>query len=787
MKELLTQDNCPISGLPIINKPEWLNQSFGGEYSISLCLIARRYLFAYPSGYATLSDLKAVLKLTEQIVDEYLPKDQTYIKIEDYSQLKGVANEARKYFIKYLQEDQRIAAVIFSNTSQLLRLSIKLGKRLHVVNFKVEISKDYKSAIDLARDLLPLEENTAAINKQNSSAKLISKIRETAKADNQNEIHQYSEELLQFLAGMNWESDKNEISAPADKDHPLKPVYDAISLIKSDVNDLLFLQKIAQANAQESEEKYRTILESIQDGYYEVDLNGSLTFFNPALSQLYGFSPEELVGMNNREYMDKENASKTFDVFNEVFKTGAPNNCFVHEIISKSGKKLYMELSVSLVKDRWGNPVGFRGITRDISERIHMADLQKAKIEAEAASVAKSGFLANMSHEIRTPLNGIIGMSELALEDKTEENVSENLRTIKLEANSLLQVINQVLDFSKIEADKMELEQIPFNLGSLVEDVAYAISISAKKKNLQLMSFLDLDVPRRLIGDPGRLRQILVNLTGNAIKFTDQGEILIKGEFKSVTKNTVTVRFSIKDTGIGIPEEKQKTIFESFTQADGSTTRKYGGTGLGTTISKQLANLMGGEIGLKSKVGKGSTFWFDAQFLLQKEEEEKELHNRVGLLNKKILIIGNNETQSSILHEYLEFWKCRPFKELTIDKAIENLKESAQNNDPFDLILADFQTTKEEDFKFLQRIKQEQSFAKTPIVLLTSVGQAGDGKKCIDLGIAGYLKKPIKQHELEEVIKTVLHLVQEDSAINSTTLDPRHSLQSLNTSWLFSG
>lgn len=776
MKTLLNQKSCPISGLPILNKQEWRYQGFGGGYSVSVCLIGGRYLFSYPIGYATLSNLKGALDLTNRIIEEYLPTDQTYIRIEDYSELKGVSLDARKYFIDYLRKNQRIFAVIFSNTSQLLRLSIKLAKRLHVVSFKVEISKDYESAINLARNLLPLSDIATSECPENIITGQIAEVEKEKEAQSNSSIQQYTGELLQFLAGMNWESEKSDISPTYDKSHPLKPVYDAISLIKSDIDDLLFLQRVAQANAKESEDKYRIILESIQDGYYEVDLKGNLTFFNPALSQLYGYSPEELVGMNSREYMDKKNAREILEVFGEVYKTGKPNNCFVHDVITKGGNRLCMELSVSLVKDRWGKSVGFQGITRDITERMRMADLQKAKIEAEAASMTKSGFLANISHEIRTPLNGIIGMSELALEDQTEENVYENLRTIKQEANSLLQVINQVLDFSKIEAEKMELEKIPFNLGSLLEDIAYAISISAKKKNLQLMSFLNLNVPRQLIGDPGRLRQILVNLAGNAIKFTEQGEIFIKGELKNSSKNKITVRFSIRDTGIGIPKEKQKTIFESFTQADGSTTRKYGGTGLGTTISKQLANLMGGEIGLESEVGKGSTFWFDAQFTLQEIEYENSLQNEIGLLNKKILIIAGNETHRNILHEYLDFWKCRPFEESDNEKAMNRLMESTQNQDPFDLILADFQVTNEEYFTFLKRIKHEEALKKIPIVLLTSIGQMGDGKKCIRLGIEGYLKKPIKQNELEEVIKTVLHLAQKNESPKTKTLVTRHSI-----------
>ena len=373
-----------------------------------------------------------------------------------------------------------------------------------------------------------------------------------------------------------------------------------------------------------SEEKYRTILENIEDGYYEVDLAGNLTFFNDAACRITGYPEDELMGMNNREYTEEENASKLYREYNKVYETGKPTKSLDWVIVKKDGTLGSLETSISLITGSEGQPIGFRGIIRDITERkILEHEILEKRRQAEEATKAKSEFLANMSHEIRTPLNGIVGMAELALDTKLDDNQKNIFHTINTEANALQDVINEVLDFSKIEAGKFDLEEIPFDLRVTIEDVANSFAYRAEQKGLDFISFLTPDVPSRLIGDPARLRQIMVNLTGNALKFTNKGELYVKGELVEEIEDRVKIRFSVMDTGIGIPEDRHTTIFDSFTQADGSTTRRYGGTGLGTTISKQLAEMMGGEIGLESEEGKGSTFWF-TRTLWQAGREKKD-------------------------------------------------------------------------------------------------------------------------------------------------------------------
>jgi len=579
------------------------------------------------------------------------------------------------------------------------------------------------------------------------------------------------------------------------KDKKEKPIW--TEDVKGIVNEVVGIvsnhiaQKKAEEALRESEEKHRTILESIEDGYYEVDIPGNFTFFNDSMCKMLGYPKDEMMDMNNRQYMDQGNANKVYEVFNRVYKTGKPDKGFDWEFIRKDGDKRYVETSVSLMKDAESQPIGFRGILRDITERKQAEALEQEKIKAEAANKAKSEFLANMSHEIRTPLNGIIGMTELAMDTDLDDNQRNILDTINTEANSLLSLINDILDFSKIEAGKLELEEIPFDLRYMIEDLANSIAIRAEQKGVEFISFLSPDVPSRLIGDPGRLRQILINLSGNALKFTHKGEIYIKAELAEELGDRVKIRFLVKDTGIGIPKEKQATIFESFTQADASTTRRYGGTGLGITISKQLVELMGGEIGVESpadcrlkidncrlqdspkiedpnnrqssivnsqsKDGPGSTFYFTAVFRKQKGEKAI-LAKEVDLSNLRVLVIDDNQTNRFILMEYLRSWGCLPVEAPGGKEALSILRDSVSSEEPFSLILTDIQMPQMDGFELAREIRASKALRGTPIIALSSAGRRGDGEICTDIGIEGYLIKPIKRDDLHMAIISVLGL-----------------------------
>ncbi|MBA4394830.1 MAG: hypothetical protein C0407_14865, partial [Desulfobacca sp.] len=588
-------------------------------------------------------------------------------------------------------------------------------------------------------------------------------------------------------------------------------------------------KKKLQQSLQDNEERYRNILESIEDGYYEVDLAGNLTFFNPSYSRILGYDREELLGLNNRAYMDPETVKKVFVAFNKVYKSGCPLKDLEYSLVGKDGTRKDLEISVSLIKSPEDKPIGFRGIARDISrrkeieleleknkenleeivktrtnelarttkffedifnssldgiittslegillyvsprikdilgyelkevmgkkfqdffgneakeaEKVIEAVLEKGEIEsyeigskkkngeaiflnlsisllkhdngevvgitsryrdvteekkmtvalaqakekAEAANQAKSEFLANMSHEIRTPLNGILGMSELCQETELDGEQKHHIDTIKKEADSLLEIINQILDFSKIEAGKCEIELIPFELRGLIEDVTGSFAYRTIRKGLEFVSYVSPETPDRIVGDPGRLRQVLRNLIGNAIKFTHEGEICIKIEPVQDMGDRIKLRFLIKDTGIGIPREKQGLIFESFTQVDGSTTRKYGGTGLGLTISKQLTELMGGEIGIESEEGKGATFWFTAVFVKQ-SETDLQMRKEVSLDQARVLVVDDSKSSRQTIVEYLRSWGAVPVETERAFEALSILKEAMAAQKPFTLV-----------------------------------------------------------------------------------------------------
>jgi len=722
------------------------------------------------------------------------------------------------------------------------------------------------------------------------------------------------EEPLGLLAAGNtagMRSFQAAVEAESDADVGLTRMVNHVSAA---INSLSFYGVL-----RESEEKYRTILESIEDGYFELDVSGNFTFFNDSLFRILGYPKDELMGMNYRTYMDQETTKSVYQVFNRVYTTGVPENGFDWAITKKNGVKINLESSVSRMADADGRPIGFRGIARDISERYRAAEalreneekyralfeesrdaificdrvgemldanqamldlfgytrsemiamnvwdtnmnredlarfaaaadqegsvrdfettvrkkngepmiclitatcrrtddgrilvyqgiarditeqkqaeadlrqyqerleelveertaeLAKATLEAhqarkaaDEANQAKSSFLANMSHELRTPMNAVLGMTHLALKTDLTPRQLDYLGKIQSSARSLLGLINDILDFSKIEAGKLDMEAVDFSLDDVLENMSNLITVKAReKKDLEVLFDIDPDMPRRLVGDPLRLGQVLINLANNAVKFTESGEIVVSAHLLSQDEDRVALEFRVRDTGVGLTRGQIDRLFQAFTQADASTTRKFGGTGLGLTISKRLVNMMQGEIRVESEPGEGSTFVFTTVFGLRRGKDESRFIPSPDLRSMKVLVVDDNATSRDILEGILSSFSFKPTLAASGEEGLTELAGADADN-PYELVIMDYRMPGMNGIEAARRIKQNTQLSRIPaVVMVTNYGSETVMQQAEEAGLDGFLLKPINPSVLFDAI---MH------ALGKETLRPSRAVQ----------
>ena len=536
-----------------------------------------------------------------------------------------------------------------------------------------------------------------------------------------------------------------------------------------------------------SEERYRKIIAATFDAFLGFDADSYVTDWNAQAEKTFGWTRDEAIGMHVRQLVELNagvagSSLGNFDSFKHLLRTnsGSPfQDRFELVARHKTGMTFPAEVAISTIKV--GNEFIFAAFVHDVTERkLAERQMEDAREAAVSASRAKSEFLANMSHEIRTPLNGVIGMTDLALETELTQEQREYLQTVKLSADSLLSVINDILDFSKIEAGKVDLEEIRYDLRECLESTLKTLALRADEKGLELLCDINPVVPDTLLGDPGRVRQITTNLIGNAIKFTSTGEVALHVAAQPAEGGGEVLHFIVTDTGIGIAPEKLETIFESFSQADTSTTREYGGTGLGLTISRRLVELMGGKVWIESELGKGSHFHFtiplrEAAALDKAPEVEGAYKVLVGI---KVLVIDDNKTNRRILEGLLKAWGMEPTVACDGPSALAHLTAAHEAGEHYGLILTDMHMPKMDGFGVIEHIQQNAALSAATIMMLSSGGHRGDAARCQALGVAAYLLKPVRQTELREAIARAVGMTSaagKDSMITQKKLREEQS------------
>ncbi|OYP36508.1 PAS domain-containing protein [Rhodopirellula sp. MGV] len=514
----------------------------------------------------------------------------------------------------------------------------------------------------------------------------------------------------------------------------------------------------------------KTIINNVPDLIYVKDRAGRFVTANQSLVNLLGLaSTEQIIGKSDYDFSPAEMACNYVTDDQNVMRTGEPLFDREESHQGPDGEPRWLLTTKVPLRDSEGEVIGVVGIGHDITERKKFEkEIVEAKDIADKANRAKSDFLANMSHEIRTPMNAIIGMTDLLLETRLDTTQRSFLSMVQESGESLLSIINDILDFSKIEAGKLEIEPQTFDLRESIGDTMKTLGLKAHAKGLELAFRVDPLVPRYVVGDAGRIRQILVNLVGNAIKFTEHGEVFIDVKAKRSDETEAVLNIRVQDTGVGIPAERCEAIFREFEQADTSVTRRFGGTGLGLAISTRLVSLMGGTIEVDSEVGRGSTFEFDLHLGVAADAETSVSKGLVYVGGTKVLIVDDNATNRTILQEMFSNWGMTPILAESGKVALALLRDAERSDQPCKLVVTDIHMPEMSGYDLVQEIRKDPAIAETPVIILTSAGRQGDHARNVELEIAERLLKPVKQSEIFDAIVRTL-------GVNGAEDEPDHA------------
>ncbi len=546
------------------------------------------------------------------------------------------------------------------------------------------------------------------------------------------------------------------------------------------------------SSRRQAEMQFRQVVESAPNGMLMIDPQGTITLVNKQVETMFGYSREEMLGrtveMLIPERFRPNHPGHRTNYFSAPASRamGAGRELYG---LHKDGTEFPVELGLNPIDTPKGQlalasivDISLRKRTEDALAKAAQDlewknwELSEARDQAVRAGQAKTDFLATMSHEIRTPMNGVLGMTTLLLDTNLTPEQQDYLYTLRHSSESLLRIINDILDFSKIEAGKFTIEHIPFDLRLTIEDTLDILAPTAQGRQLELVGLIDAQTPRTVVGDPGRIRQILTNLVGNAIKFTEQGEVLIQVLQTDEEPGSVALRFEVIDTGIGLTPEAQAKMFQAFTQADSSTARKYGGTGLGLTICQRLVELMGGKIGLQSIAGQGTRLWFTVRFGTQADAPSAvpPLPPVKDLRGLRVLLVDDNATNRSLLQYHMSAWNMHHESAVDGPSAVALLRKSAEEGTPFDLALIDMYMPEMNGLELCRLIKSDPGLRKTHLIMLTALGQRGDSLAAKEAGAAAYLTKPIRERHLLDCIRLILS--REDADGQTTPLITRHTI-----------